>query len=958
MNVCIRFGFLLCAAVMSAVAFVPLVVMAQANQPCIALSVQVGSQGLNVPRTVVEGEDYATNILKDAWDFTEGRDFGFESDFQVPTITGGVWTGFNGTSKSGKVFPLFSGVDGANNFQPLPGDLDLPKVGANLSNQILASKYSYLSFRTKHQSLNTFGLQWKINDLEADATRVVSYNLPETIPANAETYRGTGWNIYGIDFVELELDWEELVSELAFSPSKSGSFSGKRVDFDWIRLVDPTSAPELTLTVSVPGSSSECGFVLSEIGFYTIYADGDGVKGNTEDTPIARSAIYYPALYTPAPLTVTFPTAALPAGEYRFYADIRDGTNALILDFNSQLISSPPSAKLTITPRPRVVVTAPAPNATTSYDDTVVGNAWEMEDAADVANLDGSLYVADERNFKNEQFLTAGGVTFFRAKTSKAISRPRPLGPVDNGFLAKSGAQLDLPTSPLDPILPAQYRYLVFRARGEQTSNNSKYVRLDSKLQHNWFAQGIFWNSKNEFNYGWTKEQFLYDGWNTYVVDLWDSEQQDGKSWLDYNRISNLSLKPMNASDTDVGFDVDFVKLYKENVATDQTYQIKYQITDPGALATKTYKVNFFYDTINTLFDASFLIASETVAGQGEKTFTWNIPDDLSGEYYVYVQIVNAGGDELSGSYSTAPVVIGERENIVQPSPLDFDADGKSDNSVYRPTTGHSFQRRSASQSVFVPWVSGDQYHPLAGDFDGDGVTDLGFVFEYAGWLGWYIFKSDESLPLTERLYFRVWGKPGDSIVVGDYLGVGQDQIAVYRDGEWYVLDEDDGAYVFAWGVPGDIPVPGDFDGDQILDLAIWRPTTGEWWVAETSSGGVNVQQWGLDGDIPLVGDWSGDGMTDFGVYRPNGSLWAVLENSDHDEDGIVDGLNEIVQWGLAGDLPVVGDFNGDGHADLTVYRPETGMWFHNFRNKKQAAVQYGLPGDRVPGLIKATVAP
>jgi hypothetical protein len=46
--------------------------------------------------------------------------------------------------------------------------------------------------------------------------------------------------------------------------------------------------------------------------------------------------------------------------------------------------------------------------------------------------------------------------------------------------------------------------------------------------------------------------------------------------------------------------------------------------------------------------------------------------------------------------------------------------------------------------------------------------------------------------------------------------------------------------------------MPRDYDGDGRVDIAIWRPSTGVWWIINSSNGSVATQQWGAYGGVPV----------------------------------------------------------------------------------------------------------
>ena len=130
-----------------------------------------------------------------------------------------------------------------------------------------------------------------------------------------------------------------------------------------------------------------------------------------------------------------------------------------------------------------------------------------------------------------------------------------------------------------------------------------------------------------------------------------------------------------------------------------------------------------------------------------------------------------------------------------------------------------------------------------------------------------------------------------------------------------------------------------DFDGDGAADLAVFRPSTGQWFVVNSGTNTFSVFNFGTQGDVPIDGDFDGDGRADLAVFRPADNTWFRLNSSNG-------GFNVQI-FGAAGDRPVAADYDKDGKTDIAVFRPTTGQFFSLRSKTGQFTVDnWGTNGD------------
>jgi hypothetical protein len=334
--------------------------------------------------------------------------------------------------------------------------------------------------------------------------------------------------------------------------------------------------------------------------------------------------------------------------------------------------------------------------------------------------------------------------------------------------------------------------------------------------------------------------------------------------------------------------------------------------------------------TVNALEGYGFQVAS----GFGENQYTVVVDDfnsdgkqDLAMGTATGVEVLLGNGDgtfqaPVSYAFFTGP------NGAMSTAAGDFNGDGKSDLAV------------SFGEGVFVLLGNGDgTFQPAeqtatgysvtnaltVGDFNGDGKADLAFGAYTAGDTGEVVVMlGNGDGTFAQPLLLTTLYAVAPSLALGDFNGDGKADLAYCTIGAVGVLlGKGDGTFTAGgtYSPPGGVGIAvGDFNADGKLDVAAAVGNENEYLNVYLGNGDGTLQPPSFlelpnSPNFIVVADFNGDGNADLaGVgyfYYPPPSFPVLLGKGDGT-------FQAPINYGIPAYGPmVVGDFNGDGRADV-----------------------------------------
>lgn len=218
----------------------------------------------------------------------------------------------------------------------------------------------------------------------------------------------------------------------------------------------------------------------------------------------------------------------------------------------------------------------------------------------------------------------------------------------------------------------------------------------------------------------------------------------------------------------------------------------------------------------------------------------------------------------------------------------------------------------------------------LAGDVDGNGVTDLVTMNATTNANGHWTVARGQSFGFSPpQTWLSNFGDTSSVPLMGDWNADGLTDIAVYNSGAWqFALSRATYFETVSLAAPNygsSAPLTGDFNGDGLVDVGGFD--NGTWRVALNSGSSFNSTDsfnlvWG-SGLSPLTGDFNGDGLTDIATVQASSGTIEVRFSTG---SGWAAPTTWRTNFGTTHQTHTTADFNGDGLTDAAFYNRGTGQ--------------------------------
>ncbi len=650
----------------------PLVVSAVPARP-MAAALAIGNAAAINGTSYIEGDDYATTVLGDPWDMDSIQDLQFWAYANQVSVNGGILQATTPENRAAEFFPLFMNFEDEIPWYPR---------GADPIYRIDSSRYTRLAYRVSTPlTWGPVGLYWWNHVPTAAQGRPFGTpsggSLPfDTCLGSSQSPWPAGFRTTSFDLTSLTLSadtqmqpWGAApVTQFRFGPLSpfpqqatpplpALNIEGASFQLDWIRLVDPASAPTIPLTISGTPAFNRVGLFVRPAG--------------SPDWSYSRA----PLVSVPAgsPL-INLPTALLPPGQW----------DLTLISYNAVgtgpapcTISDQPSAPVTITihPGPRTRIVSPSMTSAPDFATEVLGRPWNLASSSQIIPYPDPYGVCQVRDVTTEAF--TGGIYSLTAiitappanpcGTAKKLP-PDPYAESDSHIFltmtTSGGVKVDLD--------PATWRYLVVRLK----------QNVPSSKDLNWVGENggggrLVWFTGPPQAPVTSQTRFgLYvPGWYVYAVDLGSILAESGPSWLSSGFIANVRYdisetrtEALNTSAAD--YEIDFIRITrmpsfpKNAFATDGGIPVSFigHNVGPGTV------IEGFYTTTRT--NPTQNVAAVTLQGipacappfcqvlpnvvkgatsqpldfppHGNATVRWNAASVTPGEYFFCLRTTNS----------------------------------------------------------------------------------------------------------------------------------------------------------------------------------------------------------------------------------------------------------------------------------------------------------------------------